>query len=91
MSLDTAGLQQSVMRTISALGKFMTGKAVRDPELAPHAYLAYLLGWTAIVGFFVLFIFPHLPQAVGLGLITLLIIAYVLAIVMFNRWNIFTD
>ena len=91
MSLDTAGLQQSVMRTISTLGKFMTGKAVRDPELAPHAYLAYLLGWTAIVGLFVLFVFPHLPQAVGLGLITLLIIAYVLVIVMFNRWNIFTD
>jgi hypothetical protein len=43
------------------------------------------------VGFFVLFVFPHLPQAVGLGLITLLIIAYVLVIVMFNRWNIFTD
>jgi hypothetical protein len=39
----------------------------------------------------VLFVFPHLPQAVGLGLITLLIIAYVLVIVMFNRWNIFTD
>ena len=91
MSLDAAGLQQSVMRTIGALGKFMTGKAVRDPELAPHAYLAYLLGWTAIVGFFVLFVFPHLPQAVGLGLITLLIIAYVLVLVLFNHWNVFAD
>ena len=91
MKLDAAGLQQSLSRTIGALGKFMTGKAVRDPELAPHAYLAYLLGWTAIVGFFVLFVFPHLPQAVGLGLITLLIIAYVLVLVLFNHWNVFAD
>ena len=43
------------------------------------------------MGFFVLFIFPHLPQAIGLGLITLLIIAFVLAIVLFNRWNVFAD
>jgi hypothetical protein len=91
MSLDAAGLQQSVMRTIGALGKFMTGKATRDPELAPHAYLIYLLGWTAIVGLFVLFIFPHLPQVVGFGLITLLIIAYVLVLVLFNHWNVFAD
>lgn len=91
MKLDAAGLQQSVTRTIGALGKFMTGKAARDPELAPHAYLAYLLGWTALVGFFVLFVFPHLPQAVGLGLITLLIIAFVLVIVLFHRWNVFAD
>ncbi len=91
MSLDAVGLQQSVMRTIGALGKFMTGKAARDPELAPHAYLIYLLGWTAVVGFFVLFIFPLLSQAMGLGLITLLIIAYVLVIVMFHRWNVFAD
>jgi hypothetical protein len=91
MSPDATGLQQSVMRTIGALGKFMTGKAARDPELAPHAYLIYLLGWTVVVGFFVLFIFPLLPQAMGLGLITLLIIAYVLVIVMFHRWNVFAD
>ena len=91
MSLDAAGLQQSVMRTIGELGKFMTVKAARDPELAPHAYLIYLLGWTALVGLFVLFIFPHLSQALGFGLITLLIIAFVLVIMLFNRWNIFAD
>jgi hypothetical protein len=39
----------------------------------------------------VLFIFPHLSQAMGLGLITLLIIAFVLAIVVFHRRNIFAD
>jgi hypothetical protein len=43
------------------------------------------------VGLFVLFIFPHLPQVVGFGLITLLIIAYVLVLVLFNRWNVFAD
>ncbi len=91
MKLDAAEMQQSLSRTISALGKFMTGKATRDPELAPHAYLVYLLGWTALVGLFVLFIFPHLSQKMGLGLITLLIIAYVLVIVLFHRRNIFTD
>ena len=91
MKLDAAEMQQSLSRTIGALGKFMTGKATRDPELAPHAYLAYLLGWTALVGLFVLFIFPHLSQKMGLGLITLLIIAYVLVIVLFHRRNIFTD
>lgn len=91
MKLDAAGLQQSLTDALGALGKFMTGRAARDPELAPHAYLIYLLGWTAIVGFFVLFIFPHLSQAVGLGLITLLIIAFVLVIVAFHRWNVFAD
>ena len=33
-------------------------KAARDPELAPHAYLMYLLLWTVVVGLFVLFLFP---------------------------------
>ena len=80
-------MQQSLSRTFGALGKFMTGKAA----LAPHAYLIYLLFWTALVGLFVLFIFPHLSQAMGLGLITLLIIAFVLAIIVFHRRNIFAD
>ena len=35
-------------------------KAARDPELAPHAYLMYLLLWTVVVGLFVLFLFPLL-------------------------------
>ena len=91
MKLDAAGMQQSLSRTIGALGKFMTGKAARDPELAPHAYLIYLLGWTALVGMFVVFVFPHLPQAIGLVLITILIIAFVLAILAFHLGNIFTD
>ena len=91
MKLDVAGMQQSLSRTFGALGKFMTGKATRDPELAPHAYLIYLLGWTALVGMFVLFVFPHLPQAIGLVLITILIIAFILVIVLFHRRNIFTD
>ena len=91
MKPDAVGMQQSLSRTFGALGKFMTGKATRDPELAPHAYLIYLLIWTALVGLFVLFIFPHLSQAMGLGLITLLIIAFVLAIIVFHRRNIFAD
>ncbi|HIH79495.1 MAG: hypothetical protein QF822_01105 [Candidatus Poseidoniia archaeon] len=91
MKADAVGMQQSLSRTFGALGKFMTGKATRDPELAPHAYLIYLLFWTALVGLFVLFIFPHLSQAMGLGLITLLIIAFVLVIIVFHRRNIFAD
>ena len=91
MKPDAVGMQQSLSRTFGALGKFMTGKATRDPELAPHAYLIYLLIWTALVGLFVLFIFPHLSQAIGLGLITLLIIAFVLVIIVFHRRNIFAD
>ena len=31
-------------------------RAAKDPELAPHSYLLYLLLWTFLVGFFVLFI-----------------------------------
>ena len=37
----------------------LTLGAAKDPELAPHSYLVYLLLWTFIVGFFVLFIFPE--------------------------------
>ena len=39
--------------------------AARDPELAPHAYLMYLLLWTLVVGLFVLFLFPMLGKTVG--------------------------
>jgi hypothetical protein len=91
MKPGAVGMQQSLLRTFGALGKFMTGKATRDPELAPHAYLIYLLFWTALVVLFVLLRPPRFTQAMGLGLITLLIIAFVLAIVVFHRRNIFAD
>ena len=34
-------------------------EAARDPELAPHAYLLYLLLWTLVVGLFVYFCFLY--------------------------------
>ena len=44
-------------------------KAARDPELAPHAYLMYLLFWTLVVGLFVLFLFPLLGKTIGFVII----------------------
>ena len=44
-------------------------KAARDPELAPHAYLMYLLLWTLVVGLFVLFLFPLLGKTIGFVII----------------------
>ena len=51
--------------------------AARDPELAPHAYLMYLLLWTLVVGLFVLFLFPMLGKTVGFVIIRVLIFLFV--------------
>ena len=52
-------------------------KAARDPELAPHAYLTYLLLWTLVVGLFVLFLFPLLGNTVGFVIIAVLILSLI--------------
>ena len=63
----------------------------KDPELAPHMYLTYLLVWTFVVGFFVLFIFPSIGNTFGFIIITLLILIYVFAVVYFHNNQIFAD
>ena len=63
----------------------------KDPEFAPHMYLTYLLVWTFVVGFFVLFIFPSIGNTFGFIIITLLILIYVFAVVYFHNNQIFAD
>ena len=66
-------------------------KAARDPELAPHAYLVYLLLWTLIVGLFVLFLFPVLGKTLGFVIIALLIFLFVYQVWYFHNSNLFAD
>lgn len=68
-----------------------TIKAATDPELAPHAYLVYLLLWTFIVGIFVLFVFPVIGNTFGFVLIGLLILIFVLLVQIFHQREIFAD
>jgi uncharacterized membrane-anchored protein YitT (DUF2179 family) len=69
----------------------LTFGAAKDPELAPHSYLMYLLLWTFLVGFFVLFIFPAIGSTLGFIIITLMIILFVWAIWFFHNNQIFAD
>ena len=65
--------------------------AAKDPELAPHSYLLYLLLWTFLVGFFVLFIFPSIGNTLGFVIITTMIIIFVAAVSYFHNNDIFAD
>ena len=66
-------------------------RAGKDPELAPHSYLLYLLLWTFLVGFFVLFIFPSIGNTLGFVIITTMIIIFVAAVSFFHNNDIFAD
>ena len=65
--------------------------AAKNPELAPHAYLFYLLVWTFFVGLFVLFIFPIIGKTLGFIVITLLIFLFVGMVSYFHKRDIFAD
>lgn len=69
----------------------LTLDAARDPELAPHVYLLYLLCWTFFVGLFVLFIFPIIGNTAGFVIIGLLMIAFVSLVWYFHKNGIFAD
>ena len=65
--------------------------AAKDPELAPHAYLLYLLIWTFFVGLFVLFVFPLIGKTLGFIVITLLIFLFVGMVSYFHKSDLFAD
>ena len=65
--------------------------AARDPELAPHAYLMYLLLWTLVVGLFVLFLFPMLGKTVGFVIIGVLIFLFVYQVWYLHNNVLFAD
>ena len=69
----------------------LTVGASKDPELAPHAYLSYLLLWTFFVGFFVLFIFPAVGNTLGFIIITFMILLFVGAVWYFHISETFAD
>tara|TARA_B100001123_G_C14876839_1_gene854320 strand:+ start:57 stop:284 length:228 start_codon:yes stop_codon:yes gene_type:complete len=69
----------------------LTLGAAKDPELAPHAYLLYLLIWTFFVGLFVLFVFPIIGKTLGFIVITLLIFLFVGMVSYFHKSNLFAD
>ena len=69
----------------------LTFGASQDPELAPHAYLLYLLLWTFFVGLFVLFIFPAIGNTLGFIIITLMILLFVGAVWYFHISETFAD
>ena len=71
--------------------EILTLGAAKDPELAPHAYLFYLLVWTFFVGLFVLFIFPIIGKTLGFIVITLLIFLFVGMVSYFHKIEIFAD
>lgn len=65
--------------------------AGKDPELAPHSYLIYLLLWTFFVGSFVLFIFPVIGNTLGFAVIAIMILLFVGSIWYFHISEIFAD
>ena len=65
--------------------------AARDPELAPHVYLLYLLLWTFFVGLFVLFVFPIIGNTLGFVIIGILIIIFVYLVWYFHNNRLFAD
>jgi|TARA_B110000881_G_scaffold219387_1_gene241163 uncharacterized membrane-anchored protein YitT (DUF2179 family) len=69
----------------------LTLDAARDPELAPHVYLLYLLFWTFFVGIFVLFIFPVIGNTAGFFIIGVLMTTFVSLIWYFHKNGIFAD
>jgi len=69
----------------------LTLGAAKDPELAPHAYLLYLLIWTFFVGLFVLFVFPLIGKTLGFIVITLLIFLFVGMVSYFHKSDLFAD
>tara|TARA_Y100000590_G_scaffold327235_1_gene371515 strand:+ start:1496 stop:1723 length:228 start_codon:yes stop_codon:yes gene_type:complete len=69
----------------------LTLGAAKDPELAPHAYLLYLLIWTFFVGLFVLFVFPIIGKTLGFIVITLLIFLFVGMVSYFHKSELFAD
>ena len=71
--------------------EILTLGAAKDPELAPHAYLFYLLVWTFFVGLFVLFVFPIIGKTLGFIVITLLIFLFVGMVSYFHKRDIFAD
>ena len=71
--------------------KILTLGAAKDPELAPHAYLFYLLAWTFFVGLFVLFVFPLIGKTLGFIVITILILLFVGMVSYFHKSNLFAD
>ena len=71
--------------------KLLTFGASKDPELAPHSYLIYLLLWTFFVGFFVLFIFPAIGNTLGFIIITFMILLFVGAVWYFHISETFAD
>tara|TARA_Y100000590_G_C15642920_1_gene985699 strand:- start:73 stop:300 length:228 start_codon:yes stop_codon:yes gene_type:complete len=71
--------------------KILTLGAAKDPELAPHAYLFYLLAWTFFVGLFVLFVFPLIGKTLGFIVITILILLFVGMVSYFHKRNLFAD
>ena len=66
-------------------------KAARDSELAPHAYLMYLILWNVVVGLFVLFLFPLLGNTLGFVIIAVLIFLFVYQVWYFHSNNLFAD
>ena len=71
--------------------KILTLGAAKDPELAPHAYLFYLLAWPFFVGLFVLFVFPLIGKTLGFIVITILILLFVGMVSYFHKRNLFAD
>ena len=69
----------------------LTLGAAKDPELAPHAYLLYLLIWTFFVGLFVLFVFPIIGKTLGFIIITLLIVLFVGMVSYFHKSYLYAD
>ncbi len=69
----------------------LTLDAAKDPELAPHVYLLYLLFWTFFVGLFVLFVFPVIGNTMGFVIIGILIVLFVSLVWYFHKSNLFAD
>jgi hypothetical protein len=69
----------------------LTLDAAKDPELAPHVYLLYLLFWTFFVGLFVLFVFPVIGNTMGFVIIGILIVLFVSLVWYFHKSDLFAD
>ncbi len=70
-----------------ALFDFLKGE-----DAGPNRFLFYLLCWVAVIGVFVLFVFEHIAEWMGLATVAALVIIYVLVIILvFHRKGFFID
>ena len=75
-----------------ALFDFLKGDFLKGEDAGPNRFLFYLLCWVAVIGAFVLLVFEHIEEWMGLLTVGVLVVIYILVIILvFHPRGYFTD